>query len=127
MAKRGETTVAIPVEPTYKFAVNEARGEARLMIDDVELVLAAEMSRLASVSSRLQCKSLNDLFLRLSGVEVAATWAGIEILTIKGDVVKALEALKLQHFTACAIAFSAILSHHFDGDEGNAGAAGEAA
>ena len=77
-------------EPVYKYAVNEARGEARLVIDDVELVLAATMQGLASVSTRLQCKSLNDLFLRLSGVEAAATWAGIELLTIKGDVIKAL-------------------------------------
>lgn len=114
-------------EPVYKFAVVEARGEARLMIDDVELVLAATMQGLAAVSSRLQCKSLNDLFVRLSGVEAAATWAGIEMLTVKGDIVKALEKLKLKHFTACASTFSAILAHHFDGDEGNEEAADEAA
>jgi hypothetical protein len=129
MAKEEKkTVVAAPAkQPVYKHAVNEARGEARLVIDDVELVLAATMQGLAAVSSRLQCKSLNDLFLRLSGVEAAATWAGIEMLTIKGDVEKALEKLRLKHFTACAVAFSTILAHHFDGDEGNAEAVDEAA
>jgi hypothetical protein len=125
MAKEEKTMAA--KEPVYKYAVNEARGEARLVIDDVELVLAATMQGLASVSTRLQCKSLNDLFLRLSGVEAAATWAGIELLTIKGDVVAALEKLKLKHFPACGATFSAILAHHFDGDEGNEEAVDEAA
>ncbi|KEA07479.1 hypothetical protein CN09_11265 [Rhizobium rhizogenes] len=114
-------------EPVYKFAVNEARGEARLVIDDVELVLAATMHGLAAVSSRLQCKSLNDLFIRLSAVEPAATVAGIEILSIKGDVDKALDKLRLKHFAACGLTFNAILAHHFDGDEGNVEAAKEAA
>lgn len=127
MAKE-EKKPASPVKaPAYKFPVNEARGEARLMIDDVELVLAGTMQGLAAVSSRLQCKSLNDLFLRLSGVEASATWVGIELLTIKGDAVEALQKLKLKHFDACAVAFAAVLSNHFDGDEGNAEAVGETA
>lgn len=113
----------------FKYAVNEARGEARLVIDDVELVLAAEMGALAAVSSRLQCRSLNELFQRLTGVEAAAMWAGIELLTVKGkgDIVSALEKLRMKHAPACATAFSAILAHHFDGDEGNAEAVDEAA
>jgi len=111
----------------YKHPLNEARGEVRLVIADVELVLAAEMSRLSAVSSRLQCKSLNDLFVRLSGVEVSATAAGIELLTVKGNALEALSKLKLKHFPACAAAFSAVLAHHFDGDEGNEEAAVEAA
>ncbi|RWX28959.1 hypothetical protein EHH54_31790 [Rhizobium leguminosarum] len=114
-------------ETTFKHAVNEARGEARLVIDDVELVLAAEMGRLAAVSMRLQCKSLNDLFMRLSGVEAAATVAGIELLTVKGSAIEAITKLKLKHFPACAAAFSMVLAHHFDGDEGNAEAVDEAA
>jgi len=116
-----------PVSPVYKFPVNEARGEARLVIDDVELVLAAEMGRLSAVSSRLQCKSLNDLFLRLSDVEPAATVAGIELLTVRGNAIEAITKLKLKHFGACKIAFLSVLAHHFDGDEGNAEAASEAA
>ncbi|TIX89189.1 hypothetical protein [Rhizobium sp. P44RR-XXIV] len=129
MAKEEKKTAvaAKAAAKPFPLPVNEARGEAPLWIGDVPLVLGAEMGRLAAVSSRLQCKSLNDLFLRLSGVEAAATWAAIELLTIEGDVVKALEALKLQHFAACAVAFNLVLSHHFEGDKGNAGAAGEAA
>lgn len=119
--------MATTVDTTYKHAVNEARGEARLIIDGVELVLAAEMGRLSAVSSRLQCKSLNDLFMRLSGVEAAATLAGIELLTVKGNALEAITKIKLKHFPACAAAFSAILSHHFDGDEGNAEAVDETA
>ncbi|WP_411906285.1 hypothetical protein [Rhizobium mayense] len=121
--------MAIQVEPTFKYAVNEARGEARLIIEDVELVLAATMGGLAAVSSRLQCKSLNELFQRLTGVEVAATWAAIELLTVKGkgNVAAALEKIELKHFPACSVAFAAILAHHFDGDEGNEEAADEAA
>lgn len=114
-------------DPVFKHAVNEARGEARLVIDGVELVLAAEMGRLSAVSSRLQCKSLNDLFMRLSGVEAAATLAGIELLTVKGNALEAITKIKLKHFSACAAAFSTILAHHFDGDEGNAEAVGETA
>ncbi|NZD50541.1 hypothetical protein [Rhizobium leguminosarum] len=114
-------------ETTYKHPVNEARGEARLVIDDVELVLAATMGGLSAVSTRLQCKSLNDLFLRLSGVEAAATVAGIELLTIKGNAIEAITKLKLKHFSACAAAFAMILAHHFDGDEGNVEAVDETA
>ncbi|MFT4184268.1 MAG: hypothetical protein QM636_20375 [Rhizobium sp.] len=116
-----------PAEKPFPLKVNEARGEVGLWIDDVPLVLAAEMERLAAVSSRLQCKSLNDLFLRLSGVEASATWAGIELLAIRGDVIKALKKLQLRHFEACGVAFNAILAHHFDGGEGNGEAVDETA
>jgi len=111
----------------YKYPVNEARGEARLVIDGVELVVAATMGGLSAVSTRLQCKSLNDLFLRLSGVEVAATVAALELLTVKGDRIEAITKLQLSHFPACAAAFSAILAHHFEVDEGNVEAADKAA
>ncbi|MDX0014795.1 hypothetical protein GOB19_17265 [Sinorhizobium meliloti] len=126
MAKEEKVVTAQKI-PTFKFEPNEARGEARLIIDDVELILAAEMARLSAVSSRLQCRSLNDLFVRLSGVEVAATAAGIELLTVKGNALEALTKLKLKHFTACAATFATILAHHFDGDEGNAEAVDETA
>src|SRR4051812_47616994 len=109
MAKKEEKTMVAEL-PAYKFPVNEARGEARLVIDDVELVLAAEMGRLSAVSSRLQCKSLNDLFYRLSGVEVSATMAAVELLSVKGNVTEALLKLRLKHFAACAAAFEAVLA-----------------
>lgn len=111
----------------YKYPINEARGEARLVIDDVELVLAATMGGLSAVSTRLQCKSFNDLFMRLSGVEVAATFAAIELLTIKGNALEALSKVSLKHFSACAATFHALLAHHFGGDEGNVEAVDEAA
>ncbi|HEY0120547.1 MAG TPA: hypothetical protein VGC14_02100 [Rhizobium sp.] len=121
--KHAETAMEKP----FPLPVNGARGEAPLWIDDVPLVLAATMQGLANVSSRLECKSINDLFTRMSGAEAAATWVGIELLTVRGDRHDALDKLRLKHFTTCAAAFSAILAHHFDGDEGNAEAAGEAA
>lgn len=99
--------------------VNGARGEVPLTVGGVDLVIAAEMARLAAVSTRLECKSLADLFVRLSGVEAAATMAAIELLTIRGDKIAALAALKLKDFKACADAFALALSHHFDGDPKN--------
>lgn len=114
-------------EKPFPLEVNGARGEVSLWVGSVPLVIAAEMGRLAAVSTRLQCKSLNDLFSRLTGVEAAATVAGIELLTVRGDALAAIAALKLKHFPACAAAFGAALAHHFDGDEGNVEAADEAA
>lgn len=114
-------------EKSFPLAVNEARGEAALWVGDVPLVVAATMQGLSAVSSRLQCKSLNDLFLRLSGTEVAATVAAIELLTVKGDALKAINGLKLKHFAACGAAFLSVLTDHFDGDEGNAEAVDETA
>ncbi|RVL00197.1 hypothetical protein CN150_04145 [Sinorhizobium meliloti] len=111
----------------FLLEVNGARGEASLKIDDVELVIAATMSGLAAVSTRLECKSFQELFMRLSGVEAAAVLAGIELLTIKGDRLAAINKLKLKHFKDCAAAFNTALAHHFDGGEGNAEAVDEAA
>jgi hypothetical protein len=119
--------ITMTTEKTFPLAVNEARGEAPLWIGDVPLVLGAEMGRLSAVSSRLQCKSLNDLFMRLSGVEVSATVAGVELLTVRGNALEALTKIKMKDFPACAAAFSVILAHHFDGDEGNGEAVDEAA
>lgn len=99
--------------------VNGARGEVALKVGGVDLVIAATMNGLAAVSTRLECKSLADLFVRLSGVEIAATRAAIELLTIKGDKVAAVAALKLKDFRACADAFATALAHHFKDDEGN--------
>lgn len=104
--------------------VNGARGEVALKVGGVDLVIAATMNGLAAVSTRLECKSLADLFLRLSGVEIAATKAAIELLAIRGDKVAASAKLKLKDFKACADAFAEALAHHFkDDDEGNDAAA----
>ncbi|MBZ9873491.1 hypothetical protein LB542_21910 [Mesorhizobium sp. BR1-1-9] len=99
--------------------VNGARGEVALTVGGVDLVIAATMAGLAAVSTRLECKSLADLFVRLSGVEAAATMAAIELLTIRGDKFAAVAALKLKDFKACADAFAVALSHHFDGEPKN--------
>lgn len=105
--------------------VNAARGEVALKIGNVNLVIAAEIERLSAVSTALECKSLSDLFLRLTGTEVAATRAAIQYLTIRGDVAEALSVLKLKDFPACTDAFAATLAHHFEGEEGNDPAAKE--
>lgn len=105
--------------------VNGARGEVALTIGDVELVIAATMEGLSRVSTELDCKSLADLFLRLSGVEVAATRSAIRLLTVRGDAVKALAAMKLKDFAHIAPAFEKALGHHFEADSGNENAAAE--
>lgn len=129
MAKEEKTmTEKDKAEKPFPFAVDGARGEVSLWVADVPLVLAAEMARLSALSSRLDCKSLGDLFTRLSDVEVGATVAAIELLTVKGSALEAITKLKLKHFTACKVAFITLLTHHFDGDEeGNEEAAEKAA
>lgn len=107
--------------------VNGARGEVALRIGTVDLVIAAEMGRLASVSTALECKSLSDLFTRLSGVEAAAVTAAIPLLAVRGDAKEALKQLKLRDFKAIAEAMNAALAHHFRDDEGNGEAAGNGA
>lgn len=127
MAKEGRKPDVKKAKP-FPLEVNGARGEVALWIGDVPLVIAATMGGLSAVSTRLECKSLNDLFQRLQGVEVAATTAAIELLTIKGDRMSAIEKLRIKHFSSCADAFLAALSHHFDdGDEGNVEAVEKAA
>lgn len=103
--------------------VNGARGEVALRVGDVDLVIAATMSGLAAVSTRLGSQSLSDLFLRLSGTEVAATMAAISLLTVRGDGEKAVEVLTLKDFPACAGAFAKALAHHFEGEPKNVEAA----
>ncbi|BEV45994.1 hypothetical protein [Afipia carboxidovorans] len=108
-------------------ATNGARGEVPLRVGSVDLVIAAEMGRLAAVSTALDCKSFGDLYQRLLGVEVAATMAGIQHLAIKGDGARAVMELTLSDFPACAKAFAAALSHHLKDAEGKAEADEEGA
>ena len=49
--------------------------------------------------------------------------AALPLLAIKGDAAKAVGALKLKDFAACATAFNKALAHHFQADEGNVEAA----
>lgn len=103
--------------------VNGARGEVALRVGSVDLVIAATMQGLASVSTRLGCQSLQELFLKLSGTEVAATIAAISLLTIRGDHAKALEEIRLKDYPAIADAFAKALAHHFEDAPGNGAAA----
>ncbi|HWM82945.1 MAG TPA: hypothetical protein VNQ56_12865 [Pseudolabrys sp.] len=107
--------------------VNEARGEAPLSVGSVDLVIAAEMSRLSAVSTAIGCKSFTDLYQRLLGVEVAATLAAVQHLAVKGDGERAAKELSLSDFPACAKAFAAALSHHLKVSEGKAEAVEEGA
>lgn len=107
-------------------SVNGARGEIALRVGSVDLVIAAEIGRLAAVSTALECKSLVDLYRRLLGVEIAATVAGIQHLTVKGDAPAAIGSLRLRDFPACKDAFAAALAHHVD-DAGKAEAVEEGA
>jgi hypothetical protein len=114
-------------EKPFPLEVNGARGEVALWVGDVPLVIAAEIGKLAAVSTRLGCKSMSDLFLRLTSVEVAATLAALDLLTVRGEKEAAIKKLRLKHFSACSQAFASALSHHLDGDTGNPEAVGQAA
>jgi hypothetical protein len=108
------------------YPVNGARGEVALKAGGVDLVIAAEIDRLAAVSTELECKSFAELYQRLMGVEVAATIAGVRHLTVKGNGEAAAAKLKLRDFAACKVAFAEALVHHLGDDEGKDGAADEA-
>jgi len=104
-----------------------ARGEVPVKIGKTDIVIAATMAGLAALSTRLQCRSFNELFARLSGAELAAAYAAIELLTIKGDWQAALTQFSLRDVPAFTDAANEALAHHFEDDAGNAGAAGTAA
>lgn len=107
-----------------KLPVNGARGEVGLAIGETEIVIAATMQGLSSVSTELGCKSFEDLITRLSQVEVTACVAGIKHLAVRGDVKTFLSLLKIKHFRVVADAFNAALEHHYVDEPGN-GDAGE--
>ena len=104
--------------------VNGARGEVGVTIGGVDIVVAATMGGLAAVSTDLGCKSMQDLFDRLSNVEVAAAMSAIRHLTVRGDASAALAVLKFGHFPALSKAFEAALAHHFEDEQSGNGEAG---
>ncbi|WP_246252043.1 hypothetical protein [Ancylobacter pratisalsi] len=106
-------------------AYNSEKGEVPLEIGGVELVIAATMGGLAQVSSKLGCQSFGELYMKLANVEINALLAGVECLTVRGDVGKAMKALTLRDLPACKTAFLAAMMLHADTPEGNAEAAGE--
>jgi hypothetical protein len=100
-------------------ACNAERGEVPLTVGGIELVIAAEMSRLAALSSRLGCQSFMELYLKLAGVELAASLAAVELLAVKGDGAKAVAAMTIADLPACKDAFMAALLHHAGKQRGN--------
>lgn len=106
---------------------NGERGEVDLRVAGIDLVIAAELDRLAALSTRLGCPTLQNLYNRLIGAEVAATISAVEILAVRGDAQTARAKMTLADFPACKTAFMAALMHHLRDSEGKAGAAGEGA
>lgn len=107
-------------EKEFPLPVNGARGEVAVWVGDVPLVLAATIGGLSVLSTRLECKSLHDLYLRLSGAEIAATSLAVTALAVRGDAGDAVSKMKLKHIPAIADGIASALKHHFDEvDEGN--------
>lgn len=107
-------------------AHNSQRGEVPLQVAGVDLVIAAEMGRLAAVSSRLKCQSFPELYLLLSNVELNAVLAGVELLTVRGDIGKAMAGISPRDVKPCQDAFIKALLFHTEGQqEGNGQAASE--
>lgn len=100
---------------------NEARGEVAVTVDGVDLVVAAEMEKLAHLSSALGCKTLPDLYQRLAGSELSAMFGVLDTCVVKGDAKAARKAMKLQGAMKLGAAITEALAHHAEGDDsGNA-------
>jgi hypothetical protein len=95
-------------------AYNSERGEVPLAVGGVELVIAAEMGRLAALSTRLGSQSFMDMYSKLASAEINAVLAGVELLAVKGDVGKALKEITLSDLHKCVEAFIKAFSHHAD-------------
>lgn len=103
---------------------NSERGEVPLTVGGVDLVIAATMQGLATVSGRLKCQSFSELYSKMANVEINAVIVGVEALAVKGDVGAAMKALTLKDLPACRDAFIAALAHSVKDQSGNAEAAG---
>lgn len=101
---------------------NAERGEVPLTVGGVDLVIAAQIGAMAQLSSRLNCQSFMELYMKLAGVELAATLAAVEMLSVKGDPTVAIKQMTIRDLPACKDAFTAALLHHADGS-GNVEAA----
>lgn len=103
--------------------VNGARGEVALAIAGVDLVIAATMKGLASLSTEIGCKSFGDLFDRLAGGEIDTVMKAIPHLTVKGNAAKAVSDMQLSDMPAAIISINAALAHHLGSKSKNAPAA----
>lgn len=104
-------------------AYNAERGEVPLKVGGTDLVIAAEIKRLATLSTALGCQSFFELYSKLAGVEIAATVAAVEALTVRGDATAAVNAMTIADLPSCKDAFTAALLYHAGKQEGNADAA----
>lgn len=102
---------------------NAERGEVPLTVGGVELVIAAEMGRLATLSGRLNCQSFMEFYTKLAQVELQATVVAIEVLAVKGDPTAALKAMTIADLPACKAAFVAAFLHHAEKTTGKRKAA----
>jgi hypothetical protein len=107
-------------------ACNGERGEVPLTVGGVDLVIAAEMGRLAALSTRLHCSTFVEMYSKLAGAEVNAVMAGVELLTVRGNAAKALKDMQLSDLPKCVDAFMAAFAHHAEKVSGNDQAAKEA-
>lgn len=104
---------------------NGERGEVPLTVGGVDLVIAAEMGRLAALSTRLGCNTFVEMYSKLAGAEVNAVMAGVELLAVRGNVAKALKEMQLSDLPKSVDAFMAAFAHHAEKVPGNGLAAKE--
>lgn len=104
-------------------AYNAERGEVPLRVGGTDLVIAAEIKRLATLSTMLKCQSFFELYSKLANVEIAATVAAVEALSVRGDTSAAIAGMTIADLPACKDAFTAALLHHAGKQEGNVDAA----
>lgn len=79
---------------------NPIRGEVSVIIGDVEVILVADMNRLAQLSAATGRPTFEDLYQRLAGSEAHTTMEAVRIFTVRGkqgdkslDYLKTLEAI----------------------------------
>jgi hypothetical protein len=102
---------------------NAERGEVPLTVGGVDLVIAAEMRGLASLSARLGLLGFSELYSRLASAEINATMAAVECLAVMGDAEKAVADMGLSDLPRCTEAFMMAFKHHADKASGNEKAA----
>ncbi len=100
---------------------NSIRGEVRVAIGPVTIVMAPTMGNLARLSHALDHPMFAQLYQRLVGTEIVATRAAIRHLTVGGEAdgealsadaaaTAALEALCLEDLSALQTGFEAFMA-----------------
>ncbi len=111
---------------------NGIRGEVRVAIGPVTIVMAPTMGNLARLSHALDHPMFAQLYQRLVGTEIVATRAAIRHLTVSGEAADgealsagaaataALEALCLEDLSALQTGFEAFMAGLTRKDDGTA-------